>query len=106
MTFRIQIVPIDGFRLFGALVSKEIDLYRKKQGTFFRSGPKTANRAKWSHKSYPGWVNLEKSVGEVVCVEIRSRQKSSAEWQLVRAFVGFLARHFTKRIRTINIHFH
>ena len=104
MTLRMQIVPIDGFRLFGALVKKEIDLSRKNRGTFFRSGTKVKNRAKWSHKKFSGWINLQRSTGEFVTAEIRSRQASGADWQLLDAFVGFVVRHFRARIGSIHIH--
>jgi hypothetical protein len=61
MTLRMQVVPVDGFRLFGALVRKEVDLYRKKQGTFFRSGPKVKDRARWSGFMIKGAVSKTRS---------------------------------------------
>jgi hypothetical protein len=91
--------------LFGALVKKEVDLYRKKQGTFFRSGPKVKDRARWSHKNYNGWVSLQRSTGEVVVVEIGARQKDAAPWQLLHTLVGFVVRHFGSKIMAIQIQF-
>ena len=101
----IQIIPRDGYRLYGALVKKEIELHKKHKGTFYRSGAKTHNGAKWSHKSYGGWIWLERSLGEVVIAELRSKASNSDEWQLFHAFLGFLDRHFAEQIKAINIQY-
>lgn len=103
MSKLIQIVPSEDVRLFGAMVKKEIDL--KNQGTFYRSGPKKKNQAKWSHLKYKGWVNLLRSSGEVVVVEIQSRARSDDEWQLFHAFLGWVDRHFRHQIQAINIQY-
>jgi hypothetical protein len=101
-----QIVPAGDFRLFGAMVRKEIELTKKNGGTFYRSGGKEENRAKWSHLKYQGWINLERSrQGEVVTVEIHSRARSENEWQLVHAFLGWVDRHFGQQISAINIQY-
>jgi hypothetical protein len=105
MTQRIQIVPKEGFRLFGALVKKEIDLSHANRGTFRRAGRRVRDRAKWVHSTYKGWIKLERAGGEVVVVEIRSRQQADGEWQLLHAFTGFIARHFAGSIQAIHIHF-
>jgi hypothetical protein len=105
MALRMQIVPVEGFRLFGALVKKEIGLSKRSQGTFLRGGPKIRNKAKWVHKTYTGWINLERSAGEIVTLEIRSRQETAGEWKLLHAFVGFVARHFASHIAAMHIHF-
>jgi hypothetical protein len=102
---RIQIVPMIGFRLFGSLVKKEIDLGRKNQGTFFRSGRKAKDKTRWSHKSYAGWLNIERTAGEIVAIEVNTRGKEAADWQLLHAFVGSVARHFADQVEAMHIHF-
>ena len=101
---QIQIVPNDGFHLYGALVAKEIELAKKKKGTLHRKGAKEANRAKWTHASYPGWIKLARGMGQVVMIKIYSK-KAGTEWQLLQSLLGFLDRHFAAEIKTINIHY-
>ena len=101
----IQIIPERGHRLYGAIVKKEIELYKRGKGTFYRSAGKAKNSAKWSHKSYKGWVWIERGLGEVVIAELRSRATSQDEWQLLHAFLGFLDRHFGEKIESINIQY-
>jgi hypothetical protein len=36
----IQIIPARGFRLYGAIVKKGIELYKRGKGTFYRSAGK------------------------------------------------------------------
>jgi len=105
MTKLIQIVPRTEFRLFGGMVKKEIELNRKGQGTFFRSGPKARNKAKWSHVKYKGWINLQRGTGEVVTAEVRSLSHAGDDWQLLQAFVGWLDRHFGDRILSLNVQY-
>jgi len=101
----LQIVPVDGCRLFGKIVKKEIEISRKNRGAFFRSGAKEKNRAKWAHERYKGWINIQRADGEVVTVEIRSRSQSGDEWQLLQAFVGWLDRHFREDIEALHVHY-
>lgn len=101
---QVQIVPKDGFRLYGALVAKEIELAKKHRGTFHRAGAKEHNRTKWTHASLPGWINIARGMGEVVMLEIHSK-KEGTEWQLLRAILGFLDRHFSGEVQTILIHY-
>jgi len=101
---RIQVVPADGANSYGSIIAKEIELAKKNKGTLHRSGPKLKDRARWNHSSYPGWVNLAKSIGGVVCLEVRSNV-ADAEWQLLQAVLGFLDRHFSDKIRAINIQY-
>lgn len=104
MTKLIQIVPVDGVRLFGLMVKKEVELTRNKRGTFHRSATKTRNRAKWSHAKYKGWVRLQRTDGEVVTVEIQSRSQTADQWQLLHAFIGWTDRHFGDQIVAMHIH--
>jgi len=85
------------------MVAKEAELSRKNKGTFRRSAPKQKNRPKWTHKSYQGWLKLKRGMGEVVEIEVRS--KKGAEWQLLRAILGFVDRHFGPKVRAINIQY-
>lgn len=101
----IQIVPKPGVRLFGGIVKKEIELYKRNQGTFYRSGRKKKNQAKWAHKKYKGWINLERGNGEVVLVEIQSRAESGNDWQLFHAFLGWIDRHFGHQVSAINVQY-
>jgi hypothetical protein len=101
----VQIIPRGGFRLYGAIVKKEIQLYKNNKGTFYRSGAKTKNAAKWLHKSYGGWIWIERGLGEVVIAELRSKTANKEEWQLFHAFLGFLDRHFAGKIAAINVQY-
>jgi len=101
----LQIVPVNGFRLFGQMVKKEIDLSKRGVGTFYRSAGKERDRAKWSHSKYNGWIKLQRSDGEVVTAEIRSLSKSGDEWQLLHAFIGWLDRHFGEDIEALHVHY-
>lgn len=105
MKRQIQIIPKSDIRLFGRIVKKEIELYKKNQGTFYRSGPKKKDHAKWSHKKYDGWITIERSNGEVVVAEIQSKAQSGGEWKLFHAFLGWLDRHFDEDISAINIQY-
>jgi hypothetical protein len=99
----MQIVPNEDFRLFGAMVKKEIELSQKNQGTFYRSGSKVKNKAKWSHKSYRGWIKLQRGNGEIVIAEILS--KADQDWQLFHAFLGWVDRHFGEKVAAINVQY-
>ena len=101
---RLQIVPKPGFRLYGALVAKEVELSRKNRGTLRRSGRKLKERARWEHKKYPGWLKLTRGAAEVVDIEVRSTGKGE-DWQLLRSILGFIDRHFGNKVRVINIQY-
>lgn len=85
------------------MVAKELELARKNKGTFRRSAPKQKNRAKWTHTKYQGWIRLTRGTGEVVEIEVRT--KKGAEWQLLRAVLGFIDRHFGPKVGAINIRY-
>jgi hypothetical protein len=101
----IQIIPKRRYRLYGALVKKEVELYRNGRGTFFRSSAKQKDVTKWSHKSYKGWLWIKRGLGEVVVAELQTLSSSQDEWQLFHAFMGFLDRHFADKIQVINIQY-
>jgi hypothetical protein len=103
----LQIIPRQRVRLYGAIVKKEVDLARKKKGTFFRAAAKERNEAKWRHSNYKGWINLRRGLSEVVMAEIKTIGDSAAdeEWKILHAFLGFLDRHFGDQIVAINIQY-
>jgi hypothetical protein len=86
------------------MIAKEIQLAKKNAGTLHRSGSKLKDRTKWVHSTYPGWINLARSIGGVVCAEVKSK-KADAEWQLLQSLLGFIDRHFSDKIQSINIQY-
>jgi len=101
---RLTVIPRSGVNLFGLLVGKELELRRKRRGTLHRSGPKRRGREKWTHSSYPGWVNLERRDDGTLAATVHSRAATS-EWQLLRSLIGFLDRHFRDRISSVTINY-
>ena len=99
----LQVIPRDAYRLFGAMVAEEARLSRKEKGTFRRRGPKRKNSAQWFHIRFGGRLDLKREEGEVVEVKVRS--KPGVEWQLLRAILGFIDRHFAAKVRAINIQY-
>jgi len=95
----VQIIPRGGFNIYGALVKKERSLRTKKKGTWRRS-----TTGKWTHKNFYGWVNFKKGLGNILHIEVRSKVPE-AEWALLEAFIGFVDRHFAKKISAINIQY-
>ena len=100
---RIQVVPKGRYRLYGAMVAKELELSRRGLGTFHRSARKQKNKAKWNHVRYVGWIKLRRGLGEVVEMEVRS--KKGTDWQLLHALLGFLDRHFADKIQSVSIQY-
>lgn len=101
----VVVVPKDGFRLYGAMVKKEVDHAKTGRGTWFRSGPKEKDKAKWAHSTYKGWVKLHRTEGEVITAMLQSRSESADQWQLLQAFLGFVDRHFGENISSIMIQY-
>jgi hypothetical protein len=99
----IQIVPQAELPLYTALVKKEAELRKKNRGTFYRTARKR-NSSKWRHRAYSGWMNLERGLSEVDLAEIHAPAPDQ-EWQLLSAFLGFIDRHFGKRVLAITIHY-
>ena len=99
---QLQVIPEARFGLYDAIVAKQAALARKNRGTFRRSAPKAKNRARWNHLRYPGWVKLRRGAGGEVQIEVRPKRGGS-EWQLLQAVLGFVDRHFGKRVRAIHI---
>lgn len=100
---QVQVVPKQGFRLFAAMVAKEAELSRKNKGTFRRRA-RGKTRAKWIHIRYKGWITLARRTGEVLQIKVRSKEEGG-DWQLLHAILGFLDRHFGRKIRSITIQY-
>lgn len=101
----VQVIPVDGFRLYGGMVKRQNEILRKNKGTFYRSGRKFKDRAKWAHANYVGWINIARTEGEVVTAEIRSKSSQKEEWQLLQSFIGWMDRNFGNKIQAINIQY-
>jgi hypothetical protein len=82
-------------KLTTLLSAKEREL-RGSRTTFYR---KKAGR--WAHKGYPGWIGWSEAKGGILIAEIHGKEE--AEWQLLRAFVGYLDRHLSDHIESITI---
>ena len=96
----VQIMPRGKVRLFGAIVKKEADIRKNDRGTFYRSGRKKQNEARWNHKRYKGSVKLKHGADETVTAQVRSPDQ---EWQMLSAFLGWVNRHFGDRVAAVNI---
>ena len=88
--------------LYGKLVKKEVELRNRNTGTLHAKGAKKRNEAKWTHKTYDGWIRFSGSLGGAVVAVIRSKN-SPAEGDLLTSFVGFLHRHFREDILSMSI---
>jgi hypothetical protein len=70
-----------------------------------RGGTTTFVRQKegrWKHKKYPGWINWDEAQGGVLVAEVKTLD-GKAEWQLLRAFIGYLDRHLADYIESVSI---
>jgi hypothetical protein len=101
---QLQIVPLKGKRLLGAMVKKQADIRRSGRGTFSRVGARRARAARWSHVRYKGAIKL-KEASDAVDVEIRSPEQGD-EARLLSSFLGWLDRHFGDEVSSVTIHYH
>ena len=76
----------------------------QRLGDVLSDSGKKRNSSKWRHRAYPGWLKLERGLSDVVLAEIHAPAPDQ-EWQLLSAFLGFIDRHFGKRILAITIHY-
>ena len=98
----VTIVPRDQENVYGLMIRKEVELRKANQGTFHRSAAKKAGQEKWDHAKFPGWVKLERCIGNVVVAIVQTKVPAQ-EWQLLSSFVGFLDRQFRDSIASITI---
>jgi hypothetical protein len=54
-----------------------------------------------SHKKHPGFINIEQSKGPLLATITCTNPEK--EWQLLEAFVGRVAYHFSNEVASINI---
>src|ERR1700752_5240872 len=98
----LQIVPLKGKRLYGAMVKKQADIRRSGRGTFSRVGARRRNASRWSHVRSKGSISLEAGMSDAVYVEIKSPEKGD-EARLLSSFLGWLDRHFGNEVSSVNI---
>lgn len=101
---RVTIIPRRGAKTFSLLTKKELSLRKDKKGTLHQKGPKKAGEARWVHKTYFGWIRLQRAVGGVTVALINS-MKEGGENQLLSSFIGFIDRHFSDQISSVSIHY-
>jgi hypothetical protein len=94
----LQIESRDGSRLYGAMVKKQAEIRRGGRGTFSRAG------ARWTHVRYKGSIAIKRA-GDALSARIKSPDDGD-EARLLSSFLGWLDRHFGKRLRSISIQYH
>lgn len=55
----------------------------------------------WVHVKYRGVIHWEEVTGGLIVAEIRASEED--DWQLLRAFVGYVDRHFRDSIESMTI---
>jgi len=98
---RVTVVPKERTDIYSLLAGKESELRRQGKGTLHKKGKKRGGAVRWVHSTYPGWIRMQRTIGQMVVAVIDS--KTEKETQLLSAFVGFLDRHFRSEISSINI---
>ena len=99
---RIALTPKEKQDVFSLMTSKELELRRRRQGTLHKHGPKKAGKLKWIHKSYKGWIQLQRCIGGVVVALVQSKAVDG-ENLLLSSFIGFVDRHFARQLTSITI---
>ncbi len=101
----VEITPRKKAPIYVGLVKREAAIRKNGRGTFSRKGPARARASTWSHKRFKGSVNLKREDAELVTAKIHSRTPED-EGSLLKAFLGFVDRHFGHQVATITIHYH
>jgi hypothetical protein len=101
----VEITPREKSPIYSALVKREAAIRKNGRGTFSRKGPVRAGAATWSHKKFKGSVSLKREGAELVKAKIRAGNPED-EVGLLKAFLGFVERHFGDQLDTITIHYH
>jgi len=101
----VEITPRRKSPLYNGLVRREADIRKKGRGTFARKGRLRAGTATWNHKRFKGSVSLARGDAELVKAKVSSRTAED-EGGLLKAFLGFVDRHFGDQVATITIHYH
>ncbi len=100
----ITVTPAVDEELYVLLLDMERELRQLDRGTLHRKGPRRAGQEKWVHKSFKGWIKLQRGLGGVVVALVHGASERD-EWQLVTSFVGFLHRHFKLGISSVTLTF-
>lgn len=96
----VQVAPKSGIdSKLKTLLKNKVSELRGRPTAFHRD-----RRGRWKHVKYPGWINLEETKGGLLIAEIRTKVEGT-EWQLLRAFIGYLDRHLGKNIESISIYY-
>ena len=94
----VQIVPLaDGKPNLKVLLKDTERQLRGGRTTFKRQ-----REGRWVHVRYPGWINWDLAEGGIIVAKVQSK-KAGTEWQLLRAFIGYVDRHIGKYVQSINI---
>ena len=101
---RLTVIPRLRENLLRLLVAKELRAASQRPGTLHRSGPKKPGHEKWTHTTYPGWINLQRSVDGTLAATVHSRAADD-EWKLLTSLIGFLDRHFRSAIASVTINY-
>ena len=100
----VEITPRRKSPLYAGLVKREAAIRKKGRGTFSRKGRTRAGSATWSHKRFKGSVRLTPEGSASVTAKIRSANVED-EGGLLKAFLGFVDRHFGEQVAIITIHY-
>jgi hypothetical protein len=101
----VEITPRKKSGLYAGLIRRQADIRKNGRGTFSRKGPARAGAATWNHKRFKGSVSLSRQDAELVRAKVSSRTPED-EGGLLKAFLGFVDRHFGSQVATITIHYH
>ena len=85
----VEITPRKRSPLYVGLIKRQADISKNGRGTFARKGRARAGAATWNHKRF----------------KVSSRTPED-EGGLLKAFLGFVDRHFGAQVATITIHYH
>ena len=96
----LQVVPKPGIKAKLKSMLKSTEQHLR--------GPHTTlervREGRWKHVKYPGWIDWDNTMGDVLVAEVRSRVKDH-EWQMLQAFIGYLDRHLGDSIESISVYY-
>lgn len=85
--------------LYSDILKKERDPSYRKKGSFYQS-----KRNRWKHVNFKGYIDFHRASAEgIVIFEVKTKAEDNTEWQLLHALIGFLDRHFNKKIESVTI---
>ena len=98
----LHVVARDGTRLYRAMNQKQAQIHRDGRGTFSRAKARKRNSARWIHVRYKGSVSFESDALDSIDAVIQSPEPGD-EARLLSSFLGWLDRHFGKKLSSVNI---